>query len=207
MIERVEARAVDYGRMIAGDDLFLLALSELEEAQPARRALAAEGVSEERLLKEVRTCGDRPLDQRTWLTFSPAFYAVHGRAQAFAACLGDGRITPEHVLLALIWDPVSHASQLVWRLGASREQIVEHLEHLGVRVPAAPLPPQREFEWGERVWFDRQPKVLDSIRREFSPGVRWLFKYEGERAFAVAEAGVDLARLVGAARSASSPER
>lgn len=33
-------------------------------------------------------------------THAPA-YGMHGRADAFAAALGDGAITPEHVLLAL----------------------------------------------------------------------------------------------------------
>jgi hypothetical protein len=37
--------------------------------------------------------------------FSPACYLVLGRAQGFAAALGDGPMTVEHLLLALVWDP------------------------------------------------------------------------------------------------------
>jgi hypothetical protein len=129
---------------------------------------------------------------------SPAYYSMHGRAEAFAAALGDGRITPEHVLLALLWDPSGHSSQLLWRLGVSRERLVERLRELAVQVPAAPLPPQREIEWGERVWFDRRDvgRVIDQLPFHIPPATRWGFNYADDRAWAVAESKVDLHGLV-----------
>jgi hypothetical protein len=199
----------ELGRTVAGDDLFLLALTELDDDQPARLALAHESVDHDRLLSVIRTSGDHPPDSAQILTFSPAYYTVHGRAQGFAAVLGDGRITPEHLLLALIWDPASHSSYLLWRLGAGRERVVEHLGELGVPVPSAPLPPQREIEWGERVWFDRADTtpVLDQIRLHVAPDIRWGFNYEDDRAWAVAEASVDLDALVSAGCAARQSPR
>jgi hypothetical protein len=204
ILDRVVARAKQLGRDVASDDLFLLALTELDETQPARRALALENVDADHLLDEIRTGADRPRSDGV-LTFSPAYYTVYGRAQGFAASLGDGAIAPEHVLLAVIWDPTSGSSHLLWRLGVRRERIIERLRSLGAQVPAAPLPRQREIEWGERVWFDRRNvrRVLDQLQLHIPPGTEWGFNYEGDRAWAHAEAHVDVAGLVRAALAGS----
>lgn len=201
LLESVAAHARDLGRAVALDDLFLLAIAELDETQPARRALAAEGITAARLLANVRVGGDGPLDPPTGLTFAPAYYALEGRAQGFAAALGDGTITPEHVLLALLWDPGTISSHLVWRLGGDRGRILKGLRDLGVPTPPSPLPPHREVEWGGKVWFDRADvdRVLGHLRLHIPPGTLWGFNYEGERAWARAEAIVDLDALVVAA--------
>jgi hypothetical protein len=202
ILELVAAHAGDLGRTVASDDLFLLAIAELHETQPARHALEAEGINAERLLASVRVGGDGPLDPAAGLTYAPAYYAMEGRAQGFAAALGDGRITCEHVLLALLWDPGSISSYLVWRLGSARERIVEGLSDLGVPTPPSPLPRHREVEWGGQVWFDRADvrRVVDYLRLHVPPGTLWGFNYEGERAWARAEAVVDLGALVMTAR-------
>jgi hypothetical protein len=119
ILEAVAAQARRLGRLIASDDL-LLALTVLDEAQPARQALAAEGIEAERLQAAIRVGGDGPLEPPSGLLYAPAHYSMRGRADGFAATLGDGRIAPEHVLLALLWDPMSHSSQLLRRLGVSR---------------------------------------------------------------------------------------
>jgi ATP-dependent Clp protease ATP-binding subunit ClpA len=191
------------GRDVASDDLFLLALMELPNDVPARSALEAEGVTWDRALAEVRTSGDKASDTFQGLSFPPAFNALLGRSQAFAATLGDGAITPEHVLLALIWEPTSGSSQLLWRLGVQRERIVERLRRQGITVPETAVPEQREVEMGERVWFDRTDvaKVLQCLGKRISPGTRWGFNYEGDRAWVWAEAHVDMNALVDEARS------
>ena len=191
------------GRDVASDGLFLLALLELPDDVPARSALEAEGVTWDRALAEVRTGGDKASEAFKGLLFPPAFNALLGRAQAFAATLGDGAITPQHVLLALIWDPTSGSSQSLWRLGVQRERIVERLARGGIPTPAAPIPKQREIEMGERVWFDRGDvaKVLQGLGRRIHPGTQWGFNYEGDRAWVWAEAHVELKALVDEARS------
>ncbi|MEX2407269.1 MAG: Clp protease N-terminal domain-containing protein [Actinomycetota bacterium] len=185
-------------RQVAGDDLFLLALAELSGDHPAKHALEAEGVDARRLSTEIRTGGDGPSDPEAGVIFSPAYYLMHGRAEGFAAALGDGTITPEHVLIALLWDPVSASSQLLWRLGVSRDRIVERLRDAGVPLPPAKFPSQREIETGERVWFDRGDvhTVLDHLRLNIPAETSWGFNYEGDRAWAIAETSVDLSALV-----------
>lgn len=199
---RVENAVTDIGvelqRNVLGDDLFLLALARLDPDAPARRVLEAEGVTAEILLTNIRTGGDGGASAKLGMTYSPAYYLMRGRADAFAAALGDGTITAEHVLLALLWDGSGAASQLLWGLGASREHMVEGLRSLGVPVPAAPLPAQREMDLGEPVWFDRDQvqAVIDELRATVGPGTHWGFNYEGDRAFAIAESSVDLEALV-----------
>jgi hypothetical protein len=166
-------------RLVASDDLFLSAITCLDEAQPARRALAAEGIDSRRLMSLIKVGGDGALDPAQPMTYAPAYYLLKGRGQGFAATLGDGRITHEHVLLALLWDPASNSSYLVWGSGSSREGIVECLRDVGIPTPAAALPPQREVEWVPRVWFDRAGvrAVVDHLRAHIAPGTRWGFTY------------------------------
>jgi hypothetical protein len=204
ILDSVATHARALGRTVADDDLFLVALTCLDKRRPARRVLAAEGIDSRRLLALIKVGEDAALDPPAALTFAPAYYALEGRAQGFAAALGDGGITPEHVLLGLVWDPGSRSSYLVWRLGTSRERIIERLSDLGIPTPDAPLPRQREVEWGERVWFDRADvrKVVDHLRTHVPPGTRWGFNYEGHRAWAIAESSVDLDVLVSAAQAA-----
>jgi catechol 2,3-dioxygenase-like lactoylglutathione lyase family enzyme len=190
--------AAELGRQVAGDDLFLLALARLGPASPACQALEAAGVSADVVLAHIRTAGDGVPPGPHGLMYSPAYYGMRGRAEAFAAALGDGAIAPEHVLLALLWDGDSHSSQLLWRLGVPRERLVEELRARGVGVPAAPLPSQREVEFGEEVWFDRDQvqTVIDHLRLHLSPDTHWGFNYEGDRAYVSSEASVDLEALV-----------
>lgn len=198
---QIERTVIDTGlemrRQVAGDDLFLLALARLAPESPTRQVLEAEGVTAEVLLERIRTEGDGGTASGNGMTYAPAYYLMHGRADAFAATLGDGTITPEHVLLALLWDAGTHASQILWGLGVRREALVDGLRARGVPVPAAPVPPQREMELGEQVWFDRDQvrAVIDRLRT-LPSGTHWGFNYEGDRAWASAESSVDLEALV-----------
>jgi hypothetical protein len=105
ILDAVAAHARALGRTVADDDLFLVALTCLDEGRPVRRALAAERIDARRLLALIKVGGDAPVDPPAALTFAPAYYTLEGRAQGFAAALGDGEITPEHVLLASCGTP------------------------------------------------------------------------------------------------------
>jgi hypothetical protein len=63
-------RARRLGRRVVGDDLFLLALSELPGDPPARRALEAEGIDSNRILGQVRAHGDSASEGNVRLTFA-----------------------------------------------------------------------------------------------------------------------------------------
>jgi len=197
-LDRAAAQsALKLCRPVLGDEFFLLGELELDAEQPARRALELEGLTAELVLEKIRARGDEAADQPDGLTYSPACYLLLGRAQGFAAALGEGPMTPEHVLLALLWDPVSTSSQLLWRLGVDRGRVLGRLGDLGVAVPSAALPAQREIEWGETVWFDRDKvsRVLDHVRLHLSPDTAWGFNYENDRAWVRAEATVELRAL------------
>jgi hypothetical protein len=191
-------RARRLGRRVVGDDLLLLALSELPGNPPARQALEAEGIDSNRILDHVRAHGDTATEGDIRQTFAPSFYSVKGWAGGFAAAQDDGPITPEHVLMALMWNPMSLSSQVVHRMGASRQGIIDYLRNVGVLVPKAPLPPQREIEQGERVWIEREQvgHVIAYVARHMPPEAVWGFNYEGDRAWLVAETHVDLEGMV-----------
>jgi hypothetical protein len=197
--------ARDLGRLVVTDDLVLAALAELEDEEPACRALLAEGAFPTRVLDEIRTHGDGAAGESQGLIFPASYYSMHGRAQAFSASLRAGESTAEDVLLALIWDPISHSSRVLWRLGIDRQAVVSRLRNLGVAVPETPLPAQRAITWGDRVWFERTQasRVLDHLGAALPPAKRWTFAYEEERAWAQAEADVDLPSLVRAALTTS----
>jgi hypothetical protein len=192
------------GRKVLTDDLLLLAIAELPDGSPARRALEAESVDFSRIRSVIseRQSGASEIEGATKggrIHLPPAYNGIEGRAQAFAAALGeDGTITPEFVLLALLWDPMSQSSQALWKLGTGREGIVQNLRKSGVPTPLTPIPAQREIEWGERVWIDREdiPKVLTYVSRHVNPEFVWGFNYEGEQAWVNAEASVDLEAIV-----------
>lgn len=204
IMTRVSQHARELGREVASDDLFLLALTEGDECRPVYRALASAGVTSERLLEVIRVGGDVGEERaRRGLHFAPAFYTLLGLAQGFAATLGDGTITSEHVLLAVLWNESGHALGVLTGLGVSRELIVEHLRAVGVVVPATAVPAVVDVEWGERVWFERDDvaQVLDHVTLHLPPGTRWGFNYEGARAWVFSESSIDLETLVDEARS------
>jgi hypothetical protein len=186
------------GYTVASDDLFLLAVAELPERTPARQVLEAEGINGERLATEISARARSMPVGSTGLLFPAAFNSMAGRAEAFAASLGDGPVTPEHVLMALIWDPSSLSSQLLWRLGVSREDIIGRLRSQGVAVPRTSIPPRVEVEMGERIWIDRDDllHVIAELPMSLPPDAHFGFNYEDDRAWLVAEASVDLRSLV-----------
>ena len=77
--------------------------------------------------------------------------------------------------------------------------------HRSLRIP---LPRRVELykqiepvEWGDRVWFkrDQVERVIEHLGLCIPPGTGWGFNYDGDRAWARAEASVDLEGLVTAA--------
>lgn len=198
IFEGVSEHARRMGYTVASDDLFLLAVAELPEGTPARDVLESEGIDAERLGNEISSRVREMPEEWNGLLFPPAFNSMAGRAEAFAASLGDGRIRPEHVLMALIWDPSSLSSQLLWQLGVTREGIIEGLRSRGVAIPRASIPPQVEVERGEKIWIDRDElqRVIAELPKSLPPEAHWGFNYEDDRAWIVAEAGIDLRSLV-----------
>ncbi|MDP9227238.1 MAG: hypothetical protein M3P18_25995 [Actinomycetota bacterium] len=192
----VSKHARRMGYTVASDDLFLLAVAELPDGTPAREVLESEGIVAERLATEISSRAlPMPAESRA-LLFPSAYNSMAGRAEAFAASLGDGTITPEHVLVALIWDPSSLSSHLLWRLSVKREDIIDKLRSRGVAVPRASIPPQVEVEMGERIWIDRDDLQQVLAGLHLPPDAHFGFNYEVDRAWVIAEVSVDLRSLV-----------
>ena len=70
VLDGVHRHACALGRTVASDDLFLLAMTELDDAQPARRALAGCGIDSERLMPHIKVEGDGRLDLGQGLHFA-----------------------------------------------------------------------------------------------------------------------------------------
>lgn len=173
-------------------------LPSLRRARLLGMCSTPRGISAERLATEISSRALPMPAESNGLMFPPAYNSMAGRAEAFAASLGDGPISPEHVLIALIWDPASLSSQLLWQLGVSREDIIDRLRSRGVSVPRASIPPQVEVERGERIWIDRDnvQRLIAELPKRLPPDAHFGFNYEDDRAWVVAEASIDLRSLV-----------
>ncbi len=194
----VSEHARRMGYPVASDDLFLLAVAELAEGTPARDVLESAGIGAGRLATEISSRALPMSAESRGLMFPPAYNSMAGRAEAFAASLGDGPISPEHVLMALIWDPTSLSSQLLSQLGVSRTDIIDGLRSRGVAVPRTSIPPQVEVEMGERIWIEREEvqRVITELPKRLPPEAHFGFNYEDDRAWVRADASVDLRSLV-----------
>jgi hypothetical protein len=122
-----------------------------------------------------------------------------GRSEGFAAAAGS-RVEPEHVLLALLWDPQSVQTSLLRDVGTSRTEVYRTLGDLGVPVPPTDLPPTDDRPRGERVSFpyERFALVLREVPRRLPEGSFLGFNFNHERttAWVVATADVDLQAVV-----------
>jgi hypothetical protein len=99
--------------------------------------------------------------------------------------MGSAEGRDEHKLLALVWDPSSPVVlQLMQRLGATRERV---LEELGVEVPMVPLP-YRPL-WGPT--FRLSGEEFEGLAAELRHrGVLYRFDWkEGEAVVSIDEKG------------------
>ena len=99
------------------------------------------------------------------------------RAEGLAIGLGARTMTPEHVLLAILWDPALWLNRLLERAGATPARLLEELGRLGVPTPRG-LPPKRR-SWGPFVTVSRDEfeRVAADLSRA---GTLSRFRYEGE---------------------------
>ncbi len=102
--------------------------------------------------------------------------------------LGSAEVRDEHELLALLWDPSSPvALQLMEKLGATRERVLEELRRRGVEVPEVPLPYRPS--WGPTFRLSREEfeRLAAELRRR---GVLYRFNWkEGGAVVSIDEKG------------------
>jgi Clp amino terminal domain, pathogenicity island component len=209
MPRTIEPRAWELAREtgypVVAAELFLVAIAELPEGTPARDVLVSLGLDAERLMRETeahwRAGPDPGPDSSRRLGYSPQMSGIMGMATGLAVSLGDGDVTPEHLLIALVWDAHSGANWVLRRAGVSREDIIEGLRSRGVTMPPAPLPPfprDLEVTWGETVELDKDDfgRVFHELERRLLPDKLFCFGGEGGRVHVNAEEGVDLRALI-----------
>jgi ATP-dependent Clp protease ATP-binding subunit ClpA len=188
LLARAAREARDLGHPQLGTEHLLLALVATESA--SGQALRACDLSYEAVRDAVsglsvsylqRTLRDDPASStpRNWLVHDPDTQRVHARAEGLAAGLGSTEVRDEHELLALVRDPASPvALQLMEKLGATRERVLEELRRRGVEVPDVPLPYRPS--WGAPFYVSREEfeRLAADLRRR---GVLYRYNWKGER--------------------------
>jgi hypothetical protein len=141
---------------------------------------------------------------------TPEMYGLMGRAEGFAASDGVVRPTPEHVLIALVWNEHSSAVALLHNMGATQIAVLDGLRARGVHVPVIDPPlhrPWRQMQEVEVAEAELQA-LIDALRAAHPVGsdLRWGFNWthdEPRRARVVAEDGIDLDEALRRSRQAS----
>jgi hypothetical protein len=192
-----EAEALGYG--VVGPEEFILAILAGTNS-PARTALEHFGITHDALAEAVSTSlegADPPLDplDRVASTTNPAAHELMGRAEGIAVGFGAPAVTPEHVLIAFVWDD---SGALEGWFDVPREAVLEHLGQLGVQVPGGPLPPPPPPS-GPRIFipYDESDAIIGELLTRLPPDSGFGCNHDGtSRAWVLARAEVDLAAYV-----------
>lgn len=143
VMHRALREAVRLGHRSVGPAHIVLALLDEHRPSIAQEVLRASGIDRERVEASVnrqfRHLDDSvsPGGART----GPLWHETAGRAQGFAATLGEGADAPEFVLLALLWQPGDRwFAEVLSSADTSREVILSALAARGVPVPPSQLP-------------------------------------------------------------------
>ena len=198
LVTRAAQEARNLSHPWIGSEHLLLALVATDSA--SGEALRACGLSYEATFEAVcglsdsyvqRTPRDDPYPStppRNWLVHDPNTQRVHARAEGLAAGFGSTEVQDEHELLALLWDPSSPvALQLMEKLGATRERVLEELRRRGVEVPEVSLPYRPS--WGPTFRLSREEfeRLAAELRRR---GVLYRFNWkEGGAVVSIDEKG------------------
>jgi ATP-dependent Clp protease ATP-binding subunit ClpA len=180
-----------------------VALALLDEGRPsvAQDVLREHGVDRARIeasaTRHRRDDNDVP---RGSAVTGPTWHETAGRAQGFAATLGEGAGDPEQVLLSLLWEPRDRwFAELLASAGTSREAMVAALAARGVPGPHTPppdLPPPKTQAAAFPT--ERLNDVNRALRRSH-PNLHWgigSHPEDGETSVVLAADDVDLAAVL-----------
>jgi hypothetical protein len=144
---RALEEAIEHGHSTAGLPQVVLALLDDKHPSTAQDALRAVGVSrqlvEDRDFASFGPQGSQADSEgRRAAGSEPLWHETAARAQGLAVGFGKSLVTPEHVLLAMLWQRDQRwFEDVLAAAGSSRESLLEALRDLGVQVPEVPLPP------------------------------------------------------------------
>ena len=177
-----------------GPEEFLLAILHLEAGDSlAAQALRDSGVDSDALTRLVEhKASEQEIEGGP--QFSPAGYMLISRAEGMAAALGASEVTPEHVLLAFLWDPDRSAGPL-GQLGSSREQVRVRLADLGLDLPQVELPAPDPRRWGAQVEvsLDELWVLIRELHYVLPTDAQFGFNHDWKKGWISATEGVDLA--------------
>jgi ATP-dependent Clp protease ATP-binding subunit ClpA len=178
--------ADELGHEHLGPEHFLIALLRIDGH--ARTALNACGVTDASLVAEVRRGGPKanttpPPMPMSWRFESRGAGQTMARADGLAVGLGVD-LRPEHVLLAILWDPESWPTQILERLGGTPDRVLEELGRLGVALPTTPPPRRRSWEAPVRVSRDEFERRTADLR---AAGILYGFNYQGDEMLLLVE--------------------
>lgn len=201
--------ATALGHRWLGSGHFLLALvCPALEGSAADDALQACSVDRERLSAELvrmDEAGGRPLRPSKWagVLTNPEAHQVMGFASGVATGFGEEEeVSPEHVLLAILWQPEVSANSLLERIGIARGDVVEQLERLGTSLPGVALPeppPWARIRWGKKAFvpIEQMNALTTELSRLLPPSATYSFNHDGEKeAWFQASEEVDLGEYI-----------
>lgn len=195
--------AIRLGHRSAGPAHIVLALLDEHRRSIAQEVLQANGIDRTR----VEAAADRQyrqgMDEHTpprEVTAGPLWHETAGRAQGFSATLGAGADDPEHVLLALLWQPHHRCfADLLSSAGTSREVIVAALAARGVPVPQSPPPELPPPKTQAAAFPKSRVNDVSWALRVSAPDLNWGIgsdPEEKELSVVLAAANVDLATVL-----------
>jgi ATP-dependent Clp protease ATP-binding subunit ClpA len=197
-----------------GTEHILLALAALDDDLAAARALRELGFDLATARAQLdATAGQLP--ERTTpalrpegVTSTPAVQRLTGRAEGLMLACGDRELTPEHLLVAMLWQGSGLCLSILRDQGISTTAVHHKLREFGVK--ATPDEPSEyiRVRWGERVTVsvDQLRLVVRHLPKMLPPDTTFACNYEGDHAYVVATEGVDLPELVEQIVSAASEE-
>ena len=130
-------------RSWVGEEHLLVALAKDPNSSRAREALLACGLDEAVITERVENMRFEPeppalaADERP--SPNPHYYKLWGRAEGLAIANSES-LSPEHLLLAMIWDESSVVGAVLRTVDRTPADLLAALADLGVPVPAR-VPP------------------------------------------------------------------
>ena len=132
------AEAQRLGHDWCGPEHVVLAMLRGDPEDVARRVLEDAGIDAAMVEHRLERKKSKDREKRRGVLANPAWQRVLGRAEGFAASLGNGELQPVRHLLAMLWD--EREWQFAQERGVTREAVVEALGRAGVALPSAPMP-------------------------------------------------------------------
>jgi hypothetical protein len=206
--QRYTSRALEeagaLGHSWVGSEHLLLALVAPGGDSIAARALRDSGVEYEALHAELSKVRESVRTKAEWRTFPPSFYVLGGRADGLARGLGAKRIGPEHLLLAILWEPHGRCAGLLETLGTSGAKVQRKLAKLGAMVPTGRPPGVDDTRWGDfvtlRVPSNDAWELASLVRQALPEGAPIGFNFNRTTVWFHSGEGIDLAPIVRKAR-------